>query len=246
VGSEMCIRDSFFTTKERGRGTGLGLATVHGIIEQSGGFISIYSELGHGTRVSAMLPATEHKAAEVEVLPSPIEQGQSETILVVEDAADLREVTERILAGNGYHVITASDGPAAIEASLRYQGKIDLLLTDVVMPKMHGKDVADAIVTTRPGIRVLFMSGYAEPMLGKSGVWTRASCSLRSLSPGRPCWLKCAKHSPPPDPKRPRRCRFHARELTAKTKANLSDIRGRERMNSTNCRYSCLAVTCLR
>jgi CheY-like chemotaxis protein len=67
-------------------------------------------------------------------------------------------------------VITASDGPTAIEAALRYEGKIDLLLTDVVMPKMHGKDLADAIVTTRPGIRVLFMSGYAEPMLGKSGV----------------------------------------------------------------------------
>jgi signal transduction histidine kinase/CheY-like chemotaxis protein len=164
------VFEPFFTTKERGRGTGLGLATVHGIIEQSGGFISIYSELGHGTRVSAMLPATEQTAAEVEVLPNPVKQGQSETILVVEDAADLREVTERILAGNGYHVITASDGPTAIEAALRYEGKIDLLLTDVVMPKMHGKDLADAIVTTRPGIRVLFMSGYAEPMLGKSGV----------------------------------------------------------------------------
>jgi CheY-like chemotaxis protein len=82
----------------------------------------------------------------------------------------LREVTERILTRNGYHVITASDGPMAIEAARRYDGKIDLLLTDVVMPKMHGKDLADVIVSARPAIRVLFMSGYAEPMLGKSGV----------------------------------------------------------------------------
>jgi signal transduction histidine kinase len=164
------VFEPFFTTKERGRGTGLGLATVHGIIEQSGGFITIYSELGHGTRVSAMLPATEHTRTEVAVRPKLIEHVQSGTILVVEDAADLREVTERILTRNGYHVITASDGPMAIEAARRYDGKIDLLLTDVVMPKMHGKDLADVIVSARPAIRVLFMSGYAEPMLGKSGV----------------------------------------------------------------------------
>ncbi|TAN33665.1 response regulator [bacterium] len=164
------VFEPFFTTKERGRGTGLGLATVHGIIEQSGGFITIYSELGHGTRVSAMLPATEHMPAGLSVQPKPMGHVESGTILVVEDAADLREVTERILTGNGYNVISASDGPMAIEAARRYEAKIDLLLTDVVMPKMDGQDLADAIASTRPDIHVLFMSGYAEPMLGKSGV----------------------------------------------------------------------------
>ena len=95
------VFEPFFTTKERGRGTGLGLATVHGIIQQSGGFISIYSELGLGTRVSAMIPATERRHTEVAVQPKRIEHAQSGTILVVEDAADLREVTERILTRNG-------------------------------------------------------------------------------------------------------------------------------------------------
>jgi signal transduction histidine kinase/CheY-like chemotaxis protein len=164
------VFEPFFTTKERGRGTGLGLATVHGIIKQSGGFISIYSELGLGTRVSAMLPATERRHSEVAVAPKRLEHARSGTILVVEDAADLRELTERILTRNGYRVITASDGLMAIEAAHSYDGKIDLLLTDVVMPKMHGKDLADVIVSTRPDTRVLFMSGYAEPMLGKSGI----------------------------------------------------------------------------
>jgi hypothetical protein len=163
------VFEPFFTTKERGRGTGLGLATVLGIIQQSGGFITIYSEVGHGTRVCAMLPATELAQVEARVEQGPTEAAQSGTILVVEDAADLREVTERVLTRHGYSVITAFDGPSAIEASRRYDGKIDLLLTDVVMPKMHGKQLADVIASARPGIHILFMSGYAEPMLGKSG-----------------------------------------------------------------------------
>jgi signal transduction histidine kinase/CheY-like chemotaxis protein len=163
------VFEPFFTTKERGRGTGLGLATVHGIIKQSGGFITIYSELGHGTRVSAMLPATEQAGTVVSAQLKPTESSLGGTILIVEDDADLLEVTHRILIRNGYTVISAGDGPAAIEAARRYDGEIDLLLTDVVMPRMHGKDLADAIASTRPGIRVLFMSGYAEPMLGKSG-----------------------------------------------------------------------------
>ena len=162
--------EPFFTTKERGRGTGLGLATVHGIIQQSGGFITIYSEVGHGTRVCAMLPATELPEVGPKVEAGPAEMDRQGTILVVEDAADLREVTERVLTRYGYSVITAFDGPSAIEASRRYDGKIDLLLTDVVMPKMNGKQLADVIASARPGIRILFMSGYAEPMLGKSGM----------------------------------------------------------------------------
>jgi signal transduction histidine kinase/ActR/RegA family two-component response regulator len=164
------VFEPFFTTKPKGHGTGLGLATVYGIIQQSHGYITIYSEIGRGTRISVLLPATA--GASVDGRNAPVERGVvgTGTVLVVEDAEDLREVTERILTRNGYKVISAPDGPSAIEESRRHEGKIDLLLTDVVMPKMQGKQLADRIASTRPGIRVLFMSGYAETMLGESGI----------------------------------------------------------------------------
>jgi PAS domain S-box-containing protein len=163
------VFEPFFTTKAKGHGTGLGLATVYGIIQQSGGYISIYSEIGHGTRVTVLLPATDSlshgsRSTELPTLPP-----MSATVLLVEDAADLREVAERILVKNGFRVLSAADGIAAIDAAHQHAGKIDLLLTDVVMPKMQGKELAEVISSTRPGIRVLFMSGYAEPMLGDTG-----------------------------------------------------------------------------
>jgi PAS domain S-box-containing protein len=163
------VFEPFFTTKAKGHGTGLGLATVYGIIQQSGGYISIYSETGHGTRVTVLLPATDslsHDSRSTELLTLP---PMSATVLLVEDAADLREVAERILIKNGFRVLSAADGIAAIDAAHQHDGKIDLLLTDVVMPKMQGKELAEVISSTRPGIRVLFMSGYAEPMLGDTG-----------------------------------------------------------------------------
>jgi hypothetical protein len=163
------VFEPFFTTKPKGHGTGLGLATVYGIIQQSGGYISVYSELGHGTRVSALLPATEQPSLENVARATPGGTSRRATVLVVEDADDLREVAERILVRNGYQVLTASDGPAAIEVARRHDGRIDLLLTDVVMPKMPGKQLANLIMSTRPGIHVLYMSGYAEAMLGESG-----------------------------------------------------------------------------
>jgi PAS domain S-box-containing protein len=162
------VFEPFFTTKPKGEGTGLGLATVHGIINQAGGYISLYSEIGLGTRVHALLPATDQTADLVVSPPRPPETKASETVLVVEDADDLREVVERILSRNGYQVIVAANGVLALEAAHEFGRKIDLLLTDVVMPQMQGKELADRMRQEHPGIKVLFMSGYAEPMIGNS------------------------------------------------------------------------------
>jgi PAS domain S-box-containing protein len=163
------VFEPFFTTKPKGEGTGLGLATVYGIINQAGGYISIYSEPGLGTRVHALLPATDQMPESIASPTSPVRTTAAETVLVVEDAEDLREVVERILSRNGYHVIVAANGVLALDAATAYGGKIDLLLTDVVMPLMQGKELADRMTQKNPNLKVLFMSGYAEPMLGESG-----------------------------------------------------------------------------
>jgi len=162
--------EPFFTTKPKGHGTGLGLATVYGIVNQAGGDVSIYSEVGVGTRVHVLLPASDElpRAPTAEVYP-PRQQATA-TILVVEDAEDLREITELILTRNGYRVITAPNGLAALEVVKHNEGKIDLLLTDVVMPHIQGPDLAKQVAALRPEIRVLFMSGYAQPMLGDGGI----------------------------------------------------------------------------
>jgi nitrogen-specific signal transduction histidine kinase len=161
--------EPFFTTKPKGEGTGLGLATVYGIVNQAGGYISLYSEPGLGTRVHTLLPATDQDPVPIESQASLPRVQASETVLVVEDAEDLREVVERILSRNGYRVIIAANGVEALRVANEYAGKIDLLLTDVVMPQMQGKELADRMLQKQPALRVLFMSGYAEAMLGTSG-----------------------------------------------------------------------------
>ena len=162
--------DPFFTTKAEGAGTGLGLATVYGIVSQAGGRIQIHSEPGAGTTFSITLPVT----AEIAVLAAkhvPHQRSpRGETVLVVEDEAPLREVTKRIFARNGYHVITAASGPEAIEIVRAYQGDIHLLVTDVVMPQMLGKELAAEILAIKPDIGVLFISGYAQPVLTSQGM----------------------------------------------------------------------------
>jgi PAS domain S-box-containing protein len=162
--------EPFFTTKPEGAGTGLGLATVYGIVAQAGGHIQIYSEPGAGTTFSILLPVTEEAAiAAPEHVPyqrSP----KGETILVVEDEDALCEVARRIFARNGYHVITAESGPEAIEIVRTYQGDIHLLVTDVVMPQMLGKEVSERIRAIKPDIEVLFMSGYARRVLTSQGM----------------------------------------------------------------------------
>jgi signal transduction histidine kinase len=161
--------EPFFTTKKDGGGTGLGLATVYGILTQADGHIHIYSDPGGGTTFSIMLPATSQpatpKAAEMAYQRTP----RGETVLVVEDEAALREVTRRILARNGYRVITAASGPEALDIARNHQGEIHLLVTDVVMPHMLGKEVAERMRLIKPETEVLYMSGYARPVLASQG-----------------------------------------------------------------------------
>ncbi len=163
--------EPFFTTKEEGTGTGLGLATVYGILAQNDGHIQIYSQPGTGTTVSIMLPVTA-EAATVSPVPGPVPHQRTpsgETVLVVEDAEALREVTERIFSRNGYRVITAADGREAIRVARDHPGEIHLLITDVVMPHMLGKEVAERVREIKPEIQVLFMSGYAQTVLTSQG-----------------------------------------------------------------------------
>ncbi|AGZ39832.1 hybrid sensor histidine kinase/response regulator [Actinoplanes friuliensis] len=161
--------EPFFTTKANGEGTGLGLATVYGIVTQAGGSVSLTSEPGLGTTVTVLLPAgaIEQEAAPV---PAPVlTAGHGETLLVVEDEAALRDVAGRILSGAGYRVLAADGGSQALELAALHEGTIDLLVSDVVMPGMLGKELAERLTVVRPDTRVLYMSGYAQPVLASQG-----------------------------------------------------------------------------
>jgi signal transduction histidine kinase len=163
------IFEPFFTTKPKGDGTGLGLATVYGIISQAGGTIHVSSTSSRGTTFTLMLPVTTEEAVVI-VEPAPyLRVPKGETVLVVEDQAALREAASRILTCAGYRVIAAASGPEAIEIARRHQGTIHLLVTDVVMPHMLGKEVAERIKGIVPDINVLFMSGYTGPVLASQG-----------------------------------------------------------------------------
>jgi PAS domain S-box-containing protein len=161
--------DPFFTTKPPGQGTGLGLATVYGIIQQAGGRSQIYSELGVGTTFNVLLPATDRDCEPYELpAETPLRRGE-ETILLVEDEQALREVTHRILVRAGYRVIEAANGPAALELVAEHEGTIDLLLSDVIMPQMAGPQLAELLLGELPSLRVLLMSGFAQPILDSGG-----------------------------------------------------------------------------
>jgi PAS domain S-box-containing protein len=168
--------EPFYTTKPKGSGTGLGLATVYGIATAAGGDVRLYSEAGIGTTVTVILPAvdaptsTDPAAATTAGPPAESAAGTpGETILMVEDEDDLREITARILGRAGYQVLSAAGGTQAIQLAQTHPGPIHLLLTDVIMPKMMGNDVAARVKRHRPDIPVLYMSGYAEPVLTENG-----------------------------------------------------------------------------
>jgi two-component system, cell cycle sensor histidine kinase and response regulator CckA len=161
--------EPFYTTKPKGEGSGLGLATVYGIITQAGGSVRIYSEPGLGTTLTVLLPVTDQLAVPIAAPPGKPRGGAGQTVLVVEDEAALREVTRRILDRNGYRVRVAGTGQEAIDISAGAD-QIDILLTDVVMPRMQGKEVAERVRALQPGVRVLFMSGYTQGLLGAQGV----------------------------------------------------------------------------
>jgi nitrogen-specific signal transduction histidine kinase/ActR/RegA family two-component response regulator len=163
--------EPFFTTKPRGEGSGLGLATVYGIVLQSGGFTKIYSDEGVGTSITILLPAVDVGSdTSDQAVPVATTQKGVETILVVDDEEGLREVTRRILHRSGYVVLTASSGAEAIEIASSYVNHIDLLLTDVIMPKMQGPTVASEVRKLLPHVKVLFMSGHAQPVLEAEAV----------------------------------------------------------------------------
>ncbi|HEU0014895.1 MAG TPA: ATP-binding protein [Longimicrobium sp.] len=154
--------EPFFTTKAPGKGTGLGLATVYGIVKQSGGYIWLDSRPGRGTSIRVYLPLVSDVEAEADevrqVLAIPAEG--RETVLLVEDEDAVRRIGERVLSRAGYRVLTASTGAEAVAVSRQHPGTIHLLLTDLVMPRMGGRDLARRLVAERPGLRVLYVSGY--------------------------------------------------------------------------------------
>jgi nitrogen-specific signal transduction histidine kinase len=162
------IFEPFFTTKEIGKGTGLGLSMVYGIVKQNNGYIMAYSEPGHGTTFKIYFPRSEESL--------PVQQkekeiaGGTEAILVVEDEAALRELTCALLEDSGYTVIEAAGVEDAIQIAKDPKRRIDLLLTDVVMPRLDGKELANQMAALRPGLKVLYMSGYTDDVIVHRGV----------------------------------------------------------------------------
>jgi PAS domain S-box-containing protein len=165
------IFDPFFTTKELGKGTGLGLATVYGIVKQSGGFIWVYSELSKGTLFKVYLPRVEQSAQPAkQVEPEATVLRGCETILLAEDSESLRELAREYLESVGYTVLEAISGKEALQRAKDFDGTIHLLLTDVVMPEISGPELASQLMSLRPGIKIIFTSGYTDDAIARQGV----------------------------------------------------------------------------
>jgi CheY-like chemotaxis protein len=165
------IFEPFFTTKPADQGTGLGLATVYGIVKQNSGDIWVYSEIGKGTTFKVYLPRVDGESPSH---ASPATAGElrrgSETVLVVEDEKGVRQLIVTVLKQHGYQVLEAGDSLEAVQVSEKHPGEIALLITDVIMPHSSGRDLADRLLATRPGIRVLYISGYTENTILHHGV----------------------------------------------------------------------------
>ena len=167
------VFEPFFTTKEKGKGTGLGLATVYGVVKQSGGYVWVYSEPGRGTSFKIYLPRIEETAVPAGrdgKSETQIPERGSETILLVEDEKGVRELAREYLASSGYTVIEAEDGHTALELAAMHVGPIHLLLTDVVMPGISGRELAERVSQIRPGIKIIYMSGYTDQAVVHHGI----------------------------------------------------------------------------
>jgi two-component system cell cycle sensor histidine kinase/response regulator CckA len=167
------IFEPFYTTKEKGKGTGLGLATVYGVVKQSGGYVWVYSEVGHGTTFKIYLPRIEEELSasardrNTEIRSVPRGSG---VVLLVEDETGVRELAREYLEITGYTVIVAEDGHTALEVAAMHAGPIQLLMTDVVMPGIGGSELAERITALRPEIKVLYMSGYTDQAVMYQGI----------------------------------------------------------------------------
>jgi CheY-like chemotaxis protein len=165
------IFEPFFTTKDRDKGRGLGLATVYGVVKQSSGYITVESEKGKGASFKIYLPRIEQPVATTnETSPVPLTVRGNETILLVEDAEPLRKLAHLFLRDNGYQVLTAADGSEADQFAARSAGHIHLLLTDVVMPGINGRVLAERLAPLHPAMKVLYMSGYTDSFIAGHGV----------------------------------------------------------------------------
>jgi CheY-like chemotaxis protein len=177
VGMDAAVRahlfEPFFTTKGVGRGTGLGLATVYGIVKQSGGFIWVDSAPAQGARFTIDLPWVDAPTAAIDGagLSARLPKG-TETILVVEDEKAVRRLAREVLASRGYTVLEASHGEEALRVVAKHVGPIDLMVTDVVMPRMNGRELVDRLIPIRPGMKVVYMSGYTDDAVVARGVET--------------------------------------------------------------------------
>jgi CheY-like chemotaxis protein/two-component sensor histidine kinase len=163
--------EPFFTTKAHGKGTGLGLSIVHGIVNQHGGSIDVYSEPGKGTSFKILLPLVSAAVEAPPVRAPAALAGGTETVLVAEDDAIVRGMIGTTLRGRGYRVLEAVDGADALEQWAEHRAEIDLLVLDVVMPKKSGREVYDAVVAASPGTPTLFLSGYTADIIHKKGIF---------------------------------------------------------------------------
>ncbi len=167
------IFEPFFTTKEVGKGTGLGLAIVYGIIKQHRGYITCYSEPGKGTTFKIYLPIIKSEIKEMKEVEIPEHINVTETVLLAEDEVEVRKLTKQMLEGDGYQVIEAVDGEDAVNKFMENKDKINLLLFDVIMPKMNGKEAYDRIKKIQPGIKILLTSGYPADFINEEAIYEK-------------------------------------------------------------------------